>query len=56
MYQAPEILLNNKYNKSADIWCFGCILAEFFTKIPLFAPNNLKDEIEMIFSILGKPN
>ena len=30
-YKAPEIIFGNKlYDKSADIWSFGCLIAELF--------------------------
>lgn len=36
-YRAPEILLGStKYNKSVDIWSFGCILVELYTGWVLF--------------------
>lgn len=30
-YRAPEMLLGSEYGAAADIWAFGCILAEMAT-------------------------
>lgn len=55
-YRAPEILLGcNTYNSSVDIWSVGCIVAEMFTKKPLFPGESEIDQLHKIFKILGTP-
>lgn len=36
-YRPPEVILQSQYDRSADVWSVGCILAELFqaTAIPL---------------------
>jgi len=48
-YRAPEILLGSKdYSTPIDTWSLGCIMAEIFNSMPLFAGNS---EIGQIFKI-----
>jgi serine/threonine protein kinase len=37
-YRPPEILLDEKYTFTADIWSVGCICCELSTRIPLLCP------------------
>lgn len=37
-YRAPEIILNNPYNKSVDMWSLACIIFELLTGEILFDP------------------
>lgn len=42
-YRAPEILYNwIDYERTADIWSVGCIMAEMITGIPLFPGKECK--------------
>jgi mitogen-activated protein kinase 15 len=55
-YRAPEVLLgSNFYDKSADIWSVGCILAEIFIGKPIFPGNSTLNQLERILSFTGKP-
>ena len=55
-YQAPEILLGNPYNQSADMWAVGCICAEIVFKETLFSGSNEEDQLELICQSLGQPS
>lgn len=46
MCRAPELLLGaKKYSKAIDMWSLGCIMAELFSREPLFRG---KTEIEQL--------
>lgn len=56
-YRAPEILLRHQfYGPPVDIWAVGCIMAELFTRSPLFQGNSEADQIFKICSVLGTLN
>lgn len=56
-YRAPEIMLNySQYTTSIDLWSVGCILAELFIYSPLFPGSNYKNQLMLIFQLLGTPN
>jgi protein kinase len=56
-YRAPEILLKGRrYNWQVDIFALGCIVAEMFTKVPLFPGANELDQLGRYCSVLGTPN
>jgi serine/threonine protein kinase len=53
-YKAPEIIFGNKiYDKTADIWSFGCLIAELFLLEPLFPGATDFEMINLIFGFLG---
>ena len=53
-YKAPEIIFGNKhYDKSVDIWSFGCLMAEMFLLEPLFPGSTDFEMINLIFSFIG---
>eukprot|EP00826_Nyctotherus_ovalis_P003162 TRINITY_DN1063_c0_g1_i4.p1 TRINITY_DN1063_c0_g1~~TRINITY_DN1063_c0_g1_i4.p1 ORF type:complete len:253 (-),score=76.61 TRINITY_DN1063_c0_g1_i4:184-942(-) len=55
-YRAPELLLcHTDYTTKIDIWAAGCILAELFTKDPLFMGKSEGLQLLEIMSILGVP-
>ena len=55
-YRAPELLLNECYYKtSIDMWSVGCVMAELFTKDPLFKEQNPLNQIKAIFNLIGRP-
>ncbi|CAL5363297.1 unnamed protein product [Camellia sinensis] len=55
-YRAPELLLGaQKYTKAVDMWAVGCIFAEMAIQQPLFAATTEIEQLNKIFSILGKP-
>ncbi len=53
-YKAPEIIFGNKvYDKTVDIWSFGCLMAELFLLEPLFPGATDFEMINLIFGFLG---
>ena len=53
-YKAPEIIFGNKiYDKTVDIWSFGCLIAELFLLEPLFPRTTDFEMINLIFGFLG---
>lgn len=53
-YKAPEIIFGNKkYDKSIDIWSFGCLVAELFLLEPLFPGSTDFEMVNLIFSFIG---
>ena len=53
-YKAPEIIFGGKhYDKSVDIWSFGCLMAELFLLEPLFPGSTDFEMINLIFSFIG---
>ena len=57
-YRAPDVMLGNKlYCSSIDIWSVGCIFAQLANAgTALFCGNNEKEQIELIFKLLGTPS
>lgn len=55
-YKAPELLVDyTYYDFSLDMWSFGCILAEYFTKkTPFFCGKDNFDQLFVISDVLGK--
>ena len=52
-YKAPEIIFGNKhYDKSVDIWSFGCLMTEMFLLEPLFPGSTNFEIINLIFSFI----
>jgi len=55
-YRAPELLLSWKeYNSAVDIWSVGCIFAELLRRKPFLPGTDTKNEIELIFEVMGTP-
>jgi len=55
-YRAPEVLLRSPdYGKPVDIFGLGCILAELYSKNPLFPGENEIDQVHLITQALGTP-
>jgi serine/threonine protein kinase len=54
-YRAPEVLLGTTYATPVDIWSAGCILAELFTRKPLFPGQYEVDQLGKIFEVIGTP-
>jgi len=53
-YRAPEILLeSNNYDISVDMWSMGCILAEILMGHPIFAGNDVVEQLIAITGMLG---
>ncbi len=55
-YRAPEILLGLPYTQSADMWSFGCIMAELTTRLPLFPAQDENELLELFVMMVGMPN
>ena len=54
-YNAPEILKGQKYNKSIDIYAFGCIIYELFTLNEYFLDNFYGDKKAKINTDIYNP-
>lgn len=54
-YRAPEIILGIPYSTAIDMWSFGCIVAELFSGVPIFAGENEHDQLLCIMELLGEP-
>lgn len=39
-YRAPEVIMGHPYCLSIDMWSIGCVLAELYLGLPLFAGDN----------------
>ena len=54
-YRAPELLLGKKdYSTPIDVWSIGCIFAEFLLMEPLLPGKSEIEQLNKIFSLLGK--
>ena len=54
-YRAPEVLLGCQYSPAVDIWSAGCLLAELWLGLPLFAGGNTWDQCRRVTALLGAP-
>lgn len=54
-YRCPEIALGLPYSHPADMWSFGCILAELRTGMPLFPAVDENELIEFFVMVIGMP-
>ena len=48
LYMAPELVQEQPYNHSADLWSLGCILYELYYGQPPFYTNNIYTLIQLI--------
>ncbi|XP_055689014.1 cyclin-dependent kinase 6 [Lutzomyia longipalpis] len=55
-YRAPEVLLNQPYTSALDIWSAACIIAEMFSREPLFPGASEKNQLDRIFELTGRPS
>jgi len=56
-YRAPELMLGtDQYSTPIDVWSLGCIMAELYTKVPLFCGDSEIDQLYKIFQALGTPS
>ncbi|KAH3684463.1 hypothetical protein WICPIJ_004557 [Wickerhamomyces pijperi] len=56
-YRSPEVILQNQYGASVDIWSVGCMLWELITGERLFEPKGViverdQEHLEMIIAIV----
>lgn len=55
-YRAPELLLAaEEYTAAIDMWSIGCLIAELYCRRPIFPGSDVKNQIQVICSLLGKP-
>ncbi|XP_049626920.1 cyclin-dependent kinase 18 isoform X2 [Suncus etruscus] len=55
-YRPPDVLLGStQYSTPIDMWGVGCIHYEMATGRPLFPGATVKEELHLIFRLLGTP-
>ncbi|KAM5180953.1 cyclin-dependent kinase 18 isoform 1-T1 [Mantella aurantiaca] len=55
-YRPPDVLLGStEYSTPIDMWGVGCILYEMSTGRPMFPGSTVKEELHLIFRLLGTP-
>eukprot|EP00055_Hartaetosiga_balthica_P008078 m.28969 g.28969 ORF g.28969 m.28969 type:complete len:353 (+) comp6109_c0_seq1:223-1281(+) len=54
-YRAPEVVALCEYDNRADVWSFGCIICECFSRRLPFPGKSTTDQFQTIFSKLGTP-
>uniref|UniRef100_A0A6Q2Z014 cyclin-dependent kinase n=1 Tax=Esox lucius TaxID=8010 RepID=A0A6Q2Z014_ESOLU len=55
-YRPPEVLLGTtEYSTPIDMWGVGCILFEMATGRPMFPGSTVKEELHLVFRLLGTP-
>lgn len=54
-YRAPEIILSQPFTFSADIWSFGCFVAEMAIGKCLFDGSTENEQLMLYASLLGNP-
>ncbi|XP_022666174.1 cyclin-dependent kinase 6-like [Varroa jacobsoni] len=55
-YRPPEVLLQSVYASPVDLWSCGCIIAELFTRKPLFPGSSEGSQLGKILEIIGTPS
>ena len=55
-YRAGEVLLRSpQYGKPVDMFAVGCIMAELYSRVPLFPGKDEIDQLDKMVSVLGNP-
>ncbi|XP_013929836.1 PREDICTED: cyclin-dependent kinase 18-like [Thamnophis sirtalis] len=55
-YRPPDVLLGStEYSTPIDMWGVGCIHYEMVTGRPMFPGSTVKEELNLIFRMLGTP-
>uniref|UniRef100_A0ACB8F553 Cyclin-dependent kinase 18 n=1 Tax=Sphaerodactylus townsendi TaxID=933632 RepID=A0ACB8F553_9SAUR len=55
-YRPPDVLLGStEYSTPIDMWGVGCIHYEMVTGRPMFPGSTIKEELHLIFRLLGTP-
>ncbi len=52
-YRAPEVLLGLPYGPDIDMWSVGCITAELYLGLPLFAGTSELAQLRLIMECCG---
>jgi len=55
-YRAPELMLSHYYTNAIDMWSVGCIMADVLTRKTLFPGKDVKNQLELICGVIGKPS
>ena len=60
-YRSPEVIINDDYDISSDIWSLGCLLYELITGYYIFDVESGKNELDrnrkhiaLMYEVLGK--
>ena len=48
LYMSPELVQEQPYNHTSDLWALGCILFELSTGLPPFYTNSIVQLVKMI--------
>ena len=48
LYMCPELVQEQPYNHTSDLWALGCILYELSTGLPPFYTNSIVQLVKMI--------
>jgi serine/threonine protein kinase len=55
-YRAPELVMQYRgFSKKVDVWSVGCIMAELYTRKPLFRGTTFYNQLNKIIEIVGTP-
>uniref|UniRef100_A0A8C3ACV0 cyclin-dependent kinase n=1 Tax=Cyclopterus lumpus TaxID=8103 RepID=A0A8C3ACV0_CYCLU len=55
-YRPPDVLLGStEYSTPIDMWGVGCILFEMATGRPMFPGATVKEELHLVFRLVGTP-
>ncbi|XP_051957047.1 cyclin-dependent kinase 18-like isoform X2 [Xyrauchen texanus] len=55
-YRPPDVLLGStEYSTPIDMWGVGCILYEMATGRPMFPGSTVKEELHLVFRLMGTP-
>ncbi|XP_027010636.1 cyclin-dependent kinase 18 isoform X1 [Tachysurus fulvidraco] len=55
-YRPPDVLLGStEYSTPIDMWGVGCILYELATGRPMFPGSTVKEELHLVFRLMGTP-
>ncbi|KAI6227705.1 GLH-binding kinase 1 [Aphelenchoides fujianensis] len=56
LYRAPEVIREERYTKSVDIWAAGCIFYRLFNREPLFKGPTENDVLAEQYYFFGGPD
>ncbi|CAL8256118.1 unnamed protein product [Arctogadus glacialis] len=55
-YRPPDVLLGStEYSTPIDMWGVGCIMFEMATGRPMFPGATVKEELHLVFRLMGTP-